>query len=414
MYTNENKQTIYADEKQTYTRIEHDTERSKSNSATVAASGRSRLGRKRMLLASIALVIGIVSAWFLHNSVLYESTDDAQVDGRILPLNSRINGTVQQVNVVDGQFVHAGDVVAVLDQTAYSIAVFEARANLAYAQYSAARLYLNAAITTTTVYGGLYEAEAEVRNASVEVETAEHKLRADEALLKRAQIDGSVAEAVATSDQGVLLQAQDKLAEAIRNLKTAQTAPQQVSLAKVEAQAADSQVLQRKAELERAQLNLGYTIIRSQVDGIVGKRRVEIGQNVNAGQELIDVVLLDDVWITANFRETQLGHLRPGQPVDIKVDAYGRTWKGHVTSLGGGTGSVFSTMPFKNASGNRMEVVQRVPVRIDFDRSQDQTFNAEGLLKPGLSVEPDVRVRLLPRSNTPNTLPGSRDQLRDQ
>jgi membrane fusion protein (multidrug efflux system) len=260
----------------------------------------------------------------------------------------------------------------------------------------------------------LNEAEAEIRNASVEVETAEHKLRADEALLKQAQVDGSVAEAVATSDQGVLLQAQDKLAEAIKNLKTAQTAPQQVSLAKVEAEAADSQVLQRKAELERAQLNLGYTIIRCQVDGIVGKRRVEIGQNVSAGQELIDVVSLDDVWITANFRETQLGHLGPGQPADIKVDAYGRTWKGHVTNLGGGTGSVFNAMRLKNASGNRMKVVQRVPVRIDFDRSQDQTFNAEGLLKPGLSVEPDVRVRLLPRSNTPNTLPGSRDQLRDQ
>ena len=411
MYTNEYKQTIDVDDEQGYTRLDRETERSKPNSDTIEGSRRSPLKRKRMLLASIALVILVVTAWFIRNLVLYESTHDAQIDGRILPLNARINGNVQQVNVVDGQFVHAGDVVAIIDQGEYSIAVLEAHANLAYAEYAAASLYLHAAITTTTAYGGLNAAEAEVRTASVQVETAEHKLRADEALLKQAQVDGSAAEAVAATDQAVLVEAQDRLAEAIRNLRTAQTAPQQVSLAKVEAEAADSQVLLRKAELDQAQLNLGYTIIHSPVDGIIGKRRVEIGQRVSVGQELIDVVSLDDVWITANFKETQLGHLRPGQPVEIKVDAYGRTWKGHVTNLGGGAGSVFSTMPPKNASGNRMKVVQRIPVRIDFDRSQDQTFNAEGLLKPGLSVEPDVRVRLPPRSSTPNMLPGSRGQL---
>ena len=411
MYTNEYKQTIDVDDEQGCTRLDRETERSKPNSATIEGSPRSPLKSKRMLLASIALVILVVTAWFIPNPVLYESTHEAQIDGRILPLNARINGNVQQVNVVDGQFVHVGDVVAVIDQGEYSIAVLEAHANLAYAEYAAASLYLHAAITTTTAYGGLNAAEAEVRTASVQVETAEHKLRADEALLKQAQVDGSAAEAVAATDQAVLVEAQDRLAEAIRNLRTAQTAPQQVSLAKVEAEAADSQVLQRKAELDQAQLNLGYTIIHSPVDGIIGKRRVEIGQRVSVGQELIDVVSLDDVWITANFKETQLGRLRPGQPVEIKVDAYGRTWKGHVTNLGGGAGSVFSTIPPNNASGNRRKVVQRIPVRIDFDRSQDQTFNAEGLLKPGLSVEPDVRVRLLPRSSTPNTLPGSRGQL---
>jgi len=129
------------------------------------------------------------------------------------------------------------------------------------------------------------------------------------------------------------------------------------------------------------------------VNGIVGRKTAEVGQNVSIGQELVDVVPLDDVWVTANFKETQLQHMRAGQPVEVKVDAYGRSWKGHVTNLGGGTGSVFSLLPPENATGNYVKVVQRVPVRIDFDRSQTQDFNAEGLLKPGLSAEPDVRVR---------------------
>jgi membrane fusion protein, multidrug efflux system len=320
------------------------------------------------------------------------------VDGRILPVSARINGLAEQVNVVDGQLVQAGDALAIIDQRAYSIAVVEALANLAYAENTAASLYFKAAITVTAAYGGLGAARTEVRNASVELKNAEHQLRADEAVLKQAQIDGPVAEAVTAADEQSLVQAQDKLAEAVTNLRTAQTAPQQASLAKVEAQAADSQVLQRKAELERAQLNLSYTILRSPVTGIVGKRRLEVGQSVSVGQDLIDIVSLDDVWITANFRETQLARLWPGQPVEIKVGAYGRTWTGHVTNLGGSSGSVFSTMRSK-ASG------QRVPVRIDFDRPEGSSFNAEGMRKPGLSAESAVRVRSLPRSRTQKELP---------
>ena len=159
------------------------------------------------------------------------------------------------------------------------------------------------------------------------------------------------------------------------------------------AEAADAEALQRKAQLDQAQLNLGYTILRSPVTGIVGKKSVEVGQNVSIGQELVDVVPLDDVWVTANFKETQLAHMRPGQQVEIHVDAYGRSWKAHVTNTGGGTGSVFSLLPPENATGNYVKVVQRVPVRLDFDRLEGQDFNAEGLLKPGLSVEPKVRVR---------------------
>jgi membrane fusion protein (multidrug efflux system) len=399
-----------------------------------------------MFIVSIAFVIALMSAGFILDSVLYEHTDDAHVDGRITPLSAPINGQIHQVNVIEGQLVHAGDVLTVMDQKDHSIAVCQALANLAYAENTAASLYFNAAITVTSVYGGLNSAQAGVKTAEAEVVSAEQKLLADEAVLQQIRTDAAKTDSdivgheqlvseedisrkqhdsapatpkanqtqlisaatVVAADQQVLLQAQGKLLQATTNLNNAQTGPQQVSLAKAKAQAADSQVLQRKAQLEQAQLNLNYTIIRSPVTGIVGKRRVEVGQHVSVGQELIDVVSLDDLWITANFKETQLGHLRPGQPVEIKVDAYGRTWKGHITNLCGGASSVFSALPAKDATGNHANVVQRVPVRIDFDRPPRQDFNAEGLLKPGLSVKPEVRVRWLVRAQSrPNRLLGT-------
>jgi membrane fusion protein (multidrug efflux system) len=188
-------------------------------------------------------------------------------------------------------------------------------------------------------------------------------------------------------------QAEGKLLQSKADLRSAQTAPQQVSLRRAQADAADAQVDQRRAQLAQAQLNFSYTIIRSPVTGIIGKKSAEVGQNVSVGQEMLEVVPLDDIWVTASFKETQLEHMRPGQRVKIKVDAYGRTWDGRVSNMGGGTGSVFSLLPPENATGNYVKVVQRVPVRIDFDRTEGQDFNAGGLLKPGLSVEPDVRVR---------------------
>jgi membrane fusion protein (multidrug efflux system) len=331
-------------------------------------------------------------------------------------VSARINGQVQQVHVIEGQLVHAGDVLAVMDQRECSIAVTQAMANVAYAQNTAASLYFNAAITVTSAYGGLNSAQAAVKSAEIEVVTAEHKLKADEAVLKQAQadtttmaaiLDATTMEAVLVADQQELIQTQEKLGQAITNLRAAQTAPQQVSIASVKAQAADSQIMESQSQLEQAQLRLSYNIIRSPATGVIGKRRVEVGQNVSVGQELMDVVSLDDVWITANFKEAQLGHLRPGQPVEIKVDAYGRTWKGHVTNLGGATRSVLSVMP-SSAVGNHGDG-QRVRVRIDFDRPQGPDFNAAGLLKPGLSVKPEVRVRWLPRTpSLPERLPGDR------
>jgi membrane fusion protein (multidrug efflux system) len=388
--------------------------------------------QKKMLLVGAGLLVtALVGGYFIRNAFLYEATDDAQVDGHIMPLSARINGQVQEVRVIEGQLVHSGEVLVAIDPKDYKVALDQAKANLADAEASAASSMWSVPVTSATAWSTLDSSETAVHNAEAGVEAAEQNLESAKAELlqaeanaektdadlvryrqlvvkediSRQQYDQAVAAAKANraavvaataavqADEQALRQAQGKLLQAKAGLRNAQTAPQQVSVARAKADSANAQVDQRKAELDQAELNLSYTIIRSPVTGIVGKKTAEVGQNVSIGQELVDVVPLDDVWVTANFKETQLEHMRPDQTVEVKVDAYGRSWNAHVTNLGGGTGSVFSLLPPENATGNYVKVVQRVPVRIDFDRTPGQDFNAEGLLKPGLSVEPDVRVR---------------------
>jgi membrane fusion protein, multidrug efflux system len=387
--------------------------------------------RKKILISIGIVIVAIVSGYFIRNAFLYEDTDDAQVDGHVMPLSARISGQVLEVQVIEGQLVHAGDVLVVIDPKDYKIAADQAKANLADAEASAASSHWSVPVTSATAWSTLDSAETAIHNAEAGVEAAEQNLQSAKAELLRAEANAEKtdadlvrysqlvakedisrqqydqasaaakanraavvsATAAVQADEQALHQAEGKLLQARADLRSAQTAPQQVSVARAKADAATAQVEQRKAQLDQAELNLSYTIICSPVNGIVGRKTAEVGQNVGIGQELVDVVPLDDVWVTANFKETQLEHMRPGQPVEVKVDAYGRTWKAHVTNLGGGTGSVFSLLPPENATGNYVKVVQRVPVRIDFDRPQGQQLNAEGLLKPGLSVEPDVRVR---------------------
>ena len=387
--------------------------------------------RKKLLLIAGVLLVLVGAGYFIHNAFLYEDTDDAQVDGHIMPLSTKISGLVQQVNVIEGQLVHAGDVLVVIDPKDYKVAQEQATANLADAEASAASSHFNVPITSASAFSGLDSAQAAVKNAEAGVAASGQNLQAYEAALQQAQANAAKTDAdliryeqlvkkedvsrqqydsalaVAQSNramvksaaagtaaaQQALQQSQGKLLQAKADLRNAQTAPQQVSLVHAKAEAADAEALQRKAQLDQAQLNLSYTVLRSPVTGIVGKRSVEVGENVSIGQELVDVVPLDDIWVTANFKETQLAHMRPRQPVEIHVDAYGRSWKAHVTNMGGGTGSVFSLLPPENATGNYVKVVQRVPVRLDFDRVEGRDFNAEGLLKPGLSVEPKVSVR---------------------
>jgi membrane fusion protein (multidrug efflux system) len=387
--------------------------------------------RKKVLLVSGALVLVIAAGYFLWNAFRFENTDDAEVDGHVMPLSARINGQIKDVFVIEGQVVHAGDVLVTIDPQDYQVTADQAQANLADAFATAASSHWNVPITSVTVRSNLDSAKTAVANAEAALKATEQNYESAKAKLVEAQANAAKSDAdlerakqlvvkedisrqqydyavaAAAANQAAVIsaqadvraaeqsvqEAQGKLLQAKNDLQTAETAPEQVSLTRSNAQAADARVLQRKAQLAQAELNLGYTVIRSPVTAIVGKKSVEVGQNVSIGQELVDVVPLDDVWVTANFKETQLAHMRPGQPVEVQVDAYGRKWKGHVTNMGGGTGSVFSLLPPENATGNYVKVVQRVPVRIDFDRSAGQDFNAEGLLKPGLSVEPEVRVR---------------------
>jgi len=387
--------------------------------------------RKRVFLVSGALGLVIAAGYFLWNAFRFENTDDAEVDGHVMPLSARITGQIKDVFVIEGQVVHAGDVLVTIDPQDYQVAADQAHANLADAFATAASSHWNVPITSVTVRSNLDSAKTAVANAEAALKAAEQNYESAKAKLVEAQANAAKSDAdlerakqlvvkedisrqqydyavaaaaanqaaVTSAQAGVLAaeqsvqEAQGKLLQAKNDLQTAETAPEQVSLTQSNAQAADAKVLQRKAQLTQAELNLGYTVIRSPVTAIVGKKSVEVGQNVSIGQELVDVVPLDDVWVTANFKETQLAHMRPGQPVEVHVDAYGPKWKGHVTNMGGGTGSIFSLLPPENATGNYVKVVQRVPVRIDFDRAAGQEFNAEGLLKPGLSVEPEVRVR---------------------
>jgi membrane fusion protein (multidrug efflux system) len=386
---------------------------------------------KVLVVVLTLLAILAVVGYFVHNAFLYEDTDDAQVDGHVMPLSARISGQISEVHVIEGQVVHAGDVLVTIDPEDYKIAAEQAQANLADALATAASSHWNVPITSITVQSNLDSTKTAVLNAEAGLKASEHNYESAKAALvqveanaarsdadlerakqlvakediSRQQYDHAVASAAAnraavvSTQAGVhaaeqsVQQAQGKVLQAKNDLQTAETAPQQVSLTRANALAADAKASQRKAQFAQAQLNLNYTIIRTPVTGIIGKKSVEVGQNVSIGQEMLEVVPLDDVWVTANFKETELAHMRAGQSVEIKVDAYGRTWKGRVTNIGGGTGSVFSLLPPENATGNYVKVVQRVPVRIDFDRSVGQDFNAEGLLKPGLSVEPDVRVR---------------------
>ncbi len=431
MSDNNRNSTVYSDSDRRGIVVEpeQETESSPQDGVEKKSEGRLTL-RKKILIASAAAVVVLVSGYFLYNAFLYEDTDDAQIVGHVMPLSARISGQVEQVNAIEGQMVHTGDVLVVIDQKDYQVTLDQATANLADAEANAASSHYNVPITTATAFSGLDSAQAGVMNGEAGVAAAEHNVESAEAALQQAkanaarsdadlvrydqlvakedisrqQYDAALAAAQSNraavnsataalgSAKQALQQAQGKLLQTRADLRNAKTAPQQVSLINAKAQAADSQVLQRKAQLQQAQLDLSYTVIRSPANGIVGKKSVEVGQNVSIGQELVTVVPLDDIWVTANFKETQLAHMRPGQPVEIKVDAYGRTWKGHLTNLGGGTGSVFSLLPPENATGNYVKVVQRVPVRIDFDRNQPD-FNAEGVLKPGLSVESEVKIR---------------------
>jgi membrane fusion protein, multidrug efflux system len=426
--SNNNGTQVVDDERQAITVADHEAFGSQS-AKTLGKHSTTR--RKRVVMISAAVAFTAACTYFVWNAFHYEDTDSAEVQADVMPLSARINGQIKDVYVSEGQLVHAGEVLVTIDPQDYRIAQELAQADLADALLTAASSHWNVAITSAAARSYLVSAKTAVVSAEDALKAAEQNHESAEVTLVQAEANAAKSEAdlerhkqlvakeeisrqqyehmvatatanrfaVIAAEAGVrdaeqsVQQAQEQLLRAKNDLQTAETAPQRISLFQTNAQAADAEVSRRHLQLAQAELNVSYTVICSPVTGIVGKRSVGTGQNVNIGQELIDVVPVDDLWVTANFKETQLAHMHSGQPVEIKVDAYGRKWNGHVTNLGGGTVSALRSLPPEKATGNYAKVVQRVPVRIDFDRPAGQKFNAEGLLKPGLSVEPKVRVR---------------------
>lgn len=386
------------------------------------ANPRFRIG---LIIAVIVLVVAGIAAWRYFTS--YESTDDAQIDGHINSISPRVSGHVLRLNVNDNQYVQAGQVLVEIDPTDYQVAVERAKADYADAVAAAEGARVNVPITSVSTTGQVSSAEADVTNAGAGIAGASQQYEAAKAQLLSAQAtntktqsdlvrykqlvekqeisqqqyDQAVAAAqssaaavesaaanVRAAEQQVI-QARGKLDQAQANLRIANTAPKQVTVIRSRAASAEAQVQRRKADLDQAVLNLGYTKVVAPVTGVVSNRTVEVGQNVQAGQEMMKIIPLDDVWVTSNFKENQLRDMHPGQSVEIQVDANGKKYRGHVDSIAGASGARFSLLPPENATGNYVKVVQRIPVKIVFEPGELR----EHVLRPGMSVEPKVWIR---------------------
>ncbi len=389
--------------------------------------GYQRSKRRKIILAgsaALVLIVATVALWRYFGS--YESTDDAQVDVHLYPVSARVSGYVTKVNVEDNQFVHQGDVLVEIDPKDYEVAVAQARASLASSQATAQSLNIAVPIASVNTSSQLKVSTSDVENSDAGILAAQAQLVAAHAQLEQAEAndvkaqddlrrykalvdkhevadqvyDQAVAAAKAsaasvaaghanvTAVQQSVQQAQSRLEQSKANQKSAETGPQQVSSSQARARAAVADVQQKRAALEQAQLNLTYTKIVAPVSGEVTKT-VVVGLNVQSGQQLLTVVPLDEVWITANFKETQLKRMQPGQKADIHVDSTGQTFKGHVDSIAGATGPLFSLLPPENATGNYVKIVQRIPVKIALEPGENRNHQ----LRPGMNVVPDVYLR---------------------
>jgi membrane fusion protein (multidrug efflux system) len=386
-----------------------------------------RRKRRRNLIVLMAALVLITAGLLLWSySSRYESTDDAQADVHLYPVSARISGYVVRVNVNDNQWVNKGEVLAEIDPTDYQVALAQAQANLANAEATARSLNITVPITSVNTASqlqftasGIDDARAAVHAAEKQLAAAHEQVEAAEANDVKAQDDlhrykllidkrevapqiydqalasaksstanVSAAQASESAAQEFVQQAQSRLAQAAANHAYAQTGPQQVSSTRARVRAAIADVEEKRALVHQAKLDLEYTRIMAPVSGEVNKT-VVVGLNVEPGQQLLTIVPLDEVWVTANFKETQLKHMQMGQKADIHVDSSGETLHGHVESIAGATGPLFSLLPPENATGNYVKIVQRVPVKIVLEPGE----NRDRSLRPGMNVVPDVYVR---------------------
>jgi membrane fusion protein, multidrug efflux system len=385
-----------------------------------------RRSNKRWIIA-VAVVLVLVGGIFLWRYLSgFESTDDAQVDVHLYPVSARISGYVQAVHVGDNEYVEQGASLVEIDPKDYQVAVARAQANLATAQASARALNIDVPISSVDTASQLKYTSSDIENAKAAIVAGEKQVAAAQARILEAEADevktkddveryhlllvkdevpkqtydhavaaadtDNAAVAAAQAEEAAAEQnvqeARSRLIEAIAQNESAQAGPKRVESTRARALSAVADERQRQAELEQAELNLGYTKVLAPVSGEVTKK-VVVGLNVDPGEQLLTVVPLDQVWITANFKETQLKHMRVGQKAEIELDSNGRTYHGHVDSIAGATGPIFSLLPPENATGNYVKIVQRVPVKIVIDQGE----NRDRQLRPGMNVEAKVYLR---------------------
>ena len=361
--------------------------------------------RMKLFLAigSVSALIGSLIAWRYYAA--RETTDNAQVDGYITVVSARVSGTAQQVNFNNDDVIEKDQVLVQLDPADYQVALERARAELAEAQRNAVASRTTVPLTSTTANSGVTTATAGVASAERQASAAHARVREAQAGHTRAaqdlermqaliaqdeishqQYDASVAaeqSSRATLDAALAeaSAAESQVAQARSQLNAAETAPEQITISRSRAGSAGALVAQKEAAVKRAELDLQYTTVKAPSRGIAGQRNVQVGQVGQAGVPLLALVNVDDLWCTANFKETQLANMRVGQKAQLHVDALQRTFAGHVSSIGGATGARFSLLPPENATGNYVKVVQRVPVKILFDKDPELQR-----IRPGMSV----------------------------
>jgi membrane fusion protein, multidrug efflux system len=381
---------------------------------------------KRWIFLALLVVLAVAGAYFWHYLSGFESTDDAQVDVHLYPVSSRISGYIQKVNVEDNQWVNEGCTLVEIDPKDYKVALAKAQATLETSEASAKSSNIDVPISSVETSTQLKATSSDIKNAEAAIEAAEKQAAAAHARVLEAQAENvkaqddvaryhlllvkeevakqvydhayaaaatdaaaiAAAEADEAAAQEAVQEARSRLTEAEARYENAQAGPQRVASTSAKAHSATADVHEKRAAVDQAQLNLGYTKIFAPVAGEVTKK-VVVGLNVDPGEQLLTVVPLDQVWITANFKETQLKQMRVGQKADVELDSNGRTYRGHVDSIAGATGPLFSLLPPENATGNYVKIVQRVPVKIVLEPGE----NRDRQLRPGMNVEVKVYLQ---------------------
>ena len=386
---------------------------------------------KKIIGIVVVLLLLLGAGLYYWHSTYSEDTDDAQVDGNLYQVSSRVVGQVIHVDVEEEQFVHQGDPIAEVDPKDYQVALEQAEADLADAQAQYQQAVVNVPITnvqvsTTIATSGsdvlgseasVAQAEAQAQAAVAHVQSAKAQALKSQLdvdrytplvakdVISKQQYDAAVAQATAdqgaldeaernvTADQGNVQMMRQRLSQSqSQDNQSQKNGPKQVAVQQARAAAAAASVQQSQAKVDQAKLNLSYTKITAPITGIVSRKSVAVGANLSVGQSLMTIVPLQDLWVTANFKETQLKEMHPRQKVKIEVDALGgRKFTGEISQIGGATGSSLSLFPPENATGNYVKVVQRIPVRINFTNLDQE--NKDYALRIGMSVEPVVRVK---------------------